>query len=422
MRLARSSAYSIATASAESVRVGMYASVQMRFPLLTKFGLFAAGLSLACGILASSARPQTTEPMLGEVAGDNISVLGPSNVVAGSAPRAIAFGGGSTIVVFSGKARVEFAGGGELEICGPAKFTVLASGEALTVALSFGRVHVKFDASRPITIYTPLVIATPMALENQPRDFTLGLANTGAMCVLAARGAVQVQHQLSGETLIVPQPSEVLLQGTTFGATPATAGSCRCDFDEPSVQKSVLPAYVAAQRQTTPEITETQPAAMPAPAVSQTPRPASANSLPAQAPIPPQPTPTKAEASSAPAPARSTALATPPAQQPVTKINLPPIGYDAKNATVPAEPMSVATLMRAKVADVQPEWIFHGIVAEPPRAMKRVSVAPAQRPTVRVAEKQKPKQQTTDKRFWSKFHDFFAGSPAKSDCVGAGCG
>jgi len=391
----------------------------MRIPLLTRFCSFGAVMSLACGILTINAWGQTTSPMLGEVAGDNVSVLGPSNVVAGSTPRAIAFGGGSTIVVLSGKARVEFVGGGELEICGPAKFTVLASGEALTVALSFGRVHVKFNASRPITVYTPLVIATPMALENQPRDFTLGLANTGAMCVLAARGAVQVQHQLSGETLIVPQPSEVLLQGTTFGATPAIAGSCRCDFDEPSAQKSAPPTYVAAQRQMAPGIA---PVKAPPRPRTVAPRSASANSLPPQAPIPRRSTPTNAETSSAPGPEHSTTSAPPPAKRRVAKINLPPIGYDAKSATAPAEPMSVATLLLAKDAEVQPEWIFHGMVAEPLRPAKRVRATPSQRRAAKIAEKQKPKQQTTGKSFWSKFHDFFAGAPAKSDCAGAGCG
>ncbi|MHB8411462.1 MAG: hypothetical protein ACYDDI_05885 [Candidatus Acidiferrales bacterium] len=391
----------------------------MKNPSFTKSCLFAAAVSLVCVSLATNAGGQTTSPMLGEVAGDNVSVLGPSNVVAGSTPRAIAFGGGSTIVVLSGKARVEFAGGGELEICGPAKFTVLASGEALTVALSFGRVHVKFNASRPITIYTPLIVATPMAVENQPRDFTLGLANTGAMCVLAARGAVQVQHQLSGETLIVPQPSEVLLQGTTFGATPAVAGSCGCDFGEPSAQKSAPPTYVAAQRQTTPEMAPIKP---PLHARTLAPRSESAISLPPQAPIPPQPTSTKAKAPSAPAPERSTASATPPAKQRVAKINLPPIGYDAKSAAAPAEPMSVATLLLAKAAEVQPEWIFHGIVAEPPRVVKHVRVPAARRPATKMAKKQKTKQKDTKKGFWTKFHDLFAGAPAKSDCVGAGCG
>src|SRR5579864_8905110 len=124
-----------------------------------KSGVLVASLLLACGIFVTRAAAQATAPILGEIAGDDISVLGPSHIVNRSSSRAITFGGGSAVIVHAGKARVEFVGGGELEICGPAKFSVLASGEALTVALSFGRVHVKFDASRPITIYTPLIVA-----------------------------------------------------------------------------------------------------------------------------------------------------------------------------------------------------------------------------------------------------------------------
>src|SRR5579864_333909 len=252
MRRARSSEYSIAIVS-----VGRFARIvsriSMNIYLLKNFGAFGTSLFLACGVFATCAAAQTTAPILGEIAGDDISVLGPSHIVNGHSSRAITFGGGSTVIVHAGKARVEFVGGGELEICGPAKFSVLASGEALTVALSFGRVHVKFDASRPITIYTPLIVATPMAIGDQPRDVTVGLMNTGAMCVLAARGAVQVQQQLSGETLVVPQPSEILLQGTSLGAARATSGSCRCDFDESSAQPSASQRSLPSQPEPSPQ-------------------------------------------------------------------------------------------------------------------------------------------------------------------------
>lgn len=214
--------------------------------MLERLGL-AALLSLALGIFPLNAWGQTDKLTLGQVSGDDISVLGLSSVAPGTSSHAIVFGDGSTVVIHSGKAHVKFEGGGELEICGPAKFTVLASGEALTIALSFGRVHARFDSSRPITIYTPLIVATPMAIGNQPRDTTFGLTNNGAMCLLATRGAVQVQQQLSGETLVVPQPSELLLQGTSLTATPALAESCRCDFDEAITQQAPSPAIASVE-------------------------------------------------------------------------------------------------------------------------------------------------------------------------------
>src|SRR6185437_13153668 len=68
----------------------------------------------------------------------------------------------------------------------------------------------------------------------------------------------QVQQQLSGETLVVPQPSEVLLQGTSLGAARATSGSCRCDFDESSAQTSVSPPGIVAQAQSSQKLSPSQ--------------------------------------------------------------------------------------------------------------------------------------------------------------------
>lgn len=392
----------------------------MNISLLKQFGAFGASLLLACGILATRAAAQSAAPILGEIAGDDISVLGPSHIVQGNSSRAITFGGGSTVIVHAGKARVEFVGGGELEICGPAKFSVLASGEALTVALSFGRVHVEFDASRPITIYTPMIVATPMAIGDQPRDVTIGLMNTGAMCVLAARGAVQVQQQLSGETLVVPQPSELLLQATSLGAARATSGSCRCDFDESSAQTSASSAGIVAQVQTTQKSSSGQPEPSPQNAHKAS-SPADADSATSHISTPIQSTIAKKDEPTEQPASRSATSMLPPANQPITKIDLPPIGYDATGATATAEPLSVATLMLAKEAKVEPEWIFHGTVAEPPRGTKSASIKTTQHAPMEIPAKQQSSKHTKKKSFWTKLHDFFAGSPKKTDCVGEGC-
>src|SRR5579864_3395348 len=386
MRRARSSEYSIAIVS-----VGRFARIvsriSMNIYLLKNFGAFGTSLFLACGVFATCAAAQTTAPILGEIAGDDISVLGPSHIVNGHSSRAITFGGGSTVIVHAGKARVGFAGGGELEICGPAKFSVLASGEALTVALSFGRVHVKFNASRPITIYTPMIVATPMASGDQPRDVTIGLMNTGAMCVLAARGALQVQQQFSGETLVVPQPSEILLQGTSLGAARATSGSCQCDFDQSSAQPSASSAGIVPQVQTTQKSSPGQPEPSPE-NIGETPRPTDADSLASQTSTPAKRAIAKTNQAAEEASSSATMSSLPPANQPITKIDLPPIGYDATSATATAEPLSVATLMLANEAKVEPEWIFHGTVAELPRATKLARTETAQHTPAEITAKQ----------------------------------
>jgi hypothetical protein len=362
--------------------------------------LFCGVLLLCCTF--SIARAQAQRPngvdILGQIIGDDISVFGPSHAVAVGDSHALEFIGGDTVVVHSGKGRVDFVGGGELDVCGPAKFTVLSSGQALTVALSFGRVHLRFDAYRPIVIYAPTLIATPIPLGDRPRDATIGLTDTGAMCVLATRGAVRLQNQLSGETAIVPQPSEVFAPTSSFATLPSAAGQCRCEFDEPRA-KFVPPAIV-----TSPPV-QTGTAS---PARSTMP-PASASQVAASQPPPPPPPPmppivpdnskTQSAPSSAPSEAQSAAT------QQALKITLPPVGYDAKSATETPEPLSVAMLILAQQASVQPEWIFHGTVL--PSGSERSPTPP---PSSQNAAGESPASAPSRKGFWAKLHDLFIGS------------
>jgi hypothetical protein len=330
-----------------------------------------------CAIFPAAARAQAPDAFapLGQITGDQVSVVGPSRAVVSGAAHAIEFRSGDAIVVFAGKARIEFTGGGEVDICGPAKFTVLASGQALTIALNFGRVHVRFDALRPITVYTAMVVATPVSLGDRSRDATVGLTNTGTMCVLAAQGAVRLQNQLSGETVIVPEPSEVFVPGASFTSLPAAAGQCRCDFDEPASQSTPTPLPLSALPPPSGVLNEQT---VPIPLAA---KPSSAQNLPTAAPQ------SAAESSTASA-------------QPIFKATLPPIGYDAKSATETAEPLSVATLILAQNTVVHPAWIFHGTVVD--SAKKHGAPSSAQTSANASA---RPKR-----GFWAKLHHFFTGS------------
>ena len=332
----------------------------------------AWGALLVCGgVFSAAAQAQAPDVFvpLGQIIGDQVSVVGPSRAVTDRSRRAIEFSSGDAIVVFSGKARIEFSGGDEADICGPAKFTVLSSGEALTIALSFGRVHARFDALRPVTVYTARVVATPISLGDRTRDATVGLTNTGTMCVLAAQGAVRLQNQLSGETVIVPEPSEVLVPGVSFTSLPASSGQCRCDFDEPTSQSTQTPPPLSALPLPSAAL-EGQLLPVPEPA-----RPSVEHNSPTPTPQPP-------------------ALPSTAASQPVFKATLPPVGYDSKSATETAEPLSVATLMLAQQTVVQPAWTFRGTVVG---SGKRQNTPPSS------ASAKKP-------GFWRKLHNFFAGS------------
>jgi hypothetical protein len=378
--------------------------------ILLWFGIFPAAKAQGQGPAAAIS--------IGQVVGDEISVIGPSNAVTTGSVQAIAFGSGSTVVVHSGKARVQFDGGGQMDVCGPAKFTVLASDQALTIALSFGRVHVRFDAVRPIVIYTPAVIATPLSAGERPRDATVGLTNRGAMCVLASVGAVRLQNQLTGEAIVVPEPMEVQVQGGSFENLPAAVGQCRCDFDEPIARPPAPPVVQTPPSQTAAVQPEKNIAPAPSqppkqtPAVSPAPRAVAAPQQTAVSQPPPGPKPQTASNKPPTQPVQVSSSAQPPAAMTDSspKINLP-IGYDAKGAPEAAEPLSVATLLLAQQAVVQPEWIFHGTVvapvkqqhsAKPPITPQSASSPPAQTSTTPAPQ---PK-----KGFWARFRSFLTGS------------
>src|SRR5579875_304691 len=369
--------------------------------------------------LAAQTPPQSSSALLGEVIGDDISVVGQSSVLERQGLESITFANGSIIIVHSGKARVEFSGGGEIDVCGPAKFTVLASGEALTIALSFGRVHLRFNPLRPVIVYTPLILATPISVSEQPRDLTLGLTDSGAMCFYAAHGAFRLQYQLTGESIIVPQPSEILLQGSSFASLHAATGQCRCSFNEP-IAKTRAP-WSSLNTPTLPQRTPVN-----APPIS--PRPSVESSAAAASPLASRPTRRPSPKNQHETPVMRGTFAPSAPQQPVPpeqatavrtvpRVTLPPIGYDVKGPAGASEPLSVATLMLAKEAVIQPRWIFHGLIIAP---VKKIQSAGIHKSQANVTAPDAPHPQKPSKLgFWAKLVDFFI--VRRAPCEGVGC-
>jgi hypothetical protein len=141
--------------------------------------------------------------------------------------------------VRSGLARITLADGGEIDVCGPAQFKVLKSGGSLTLALTSGRVHARMGNSPAMTIYTALVVAAPISVGNGPRDATIGVEADGSLAVVAAHGAVRLEQQLTGQSLVVPERGEVLLPGGQIDALRAASGACVC---EPVFARGETPA------------------------------------------------------------------------------------------------------------------------------------------------------------------------------------
>jgi hypothetical protein len=95
-----------------------------------------------------------------------------------------------------------------------------------------------------MTIYTALVVASLISVGGRPRDATIGVEADGSLRVVAAHGAVRLEQQLTGQSLIIPQSSEVLLPGGQMAALREARGECRC---EPVFARAAPPAPTPVQ-------------------------------------------------------------------------------------------------------------------------------------------------------------------------------
>ena len=172
---------------------------------------------------------QSAPETVGRIEGDDLAIKGEMSLVREGGRSAAELVSGAAVTVRSGLARITLAGGGEVDICGPAQFTVLKSGGSLTLALNQGRVHVRIGNTPAVTIYTAVVVASLISVGESSRDVTLGVEADGSLCVLAAHGAVRLEQQLTGQSLVVPQSGEVALPGGQLEALRDARGVCRCE-------------------------------------------------------------------------------------------------------------------------------------------------------------------------------------------------
>ena len=309
---------------------------------------------------------------------------------------------GSIVTVHSGNGKMTLFSGGEVEICGPAKFTVLLSGDAITLALNFGRLRVQLPESSKLRVFTPTIIGTPLGISGAARDVTVGLNLDDSLCVVAASGAIQLEHQFTGEKLIVPQAGEFFLNLGKLLPVAGTPGSCQCTEPE----ERVVPAPAGPP----PEyaVNATPPAELaPAPAAAEPEAAAAAIptvefSIPANAneghPIVPQ--------------ARDSAPTAPPVSAPVYTVVLPPLVFMANSPAPPPVPTAdMAVLIRE--AQVSPEWEFKGRVEEPEfaQAMQRALGQRAPETQPAPAGATQPSEEPKKKKggFWASLKRAFGG-------------
>jgi len=287
---------------------------------------------------------QAPSETAGRIYGEDVQIHGLSSVQEEGGFSVSVLFSGSSVTVRSGQARLLLADGGEIGICGPAHFSVLKSGGAVTLAIDYGRLHAKLGNAGPVSFFTPLILASPVAIADGPRDVTLGLEPSGAMCLLATQGAMRIEQQLTGQSVLLPQGGQLSLADGQIESLRGDSSSCQCEVPvaraQPSVQAKPpqwsLLASASSARPTLP--------------------------VAGNKPIPP--------GSQKP----------PMIEEPVYQVLMPPLTFDASSLAPPPMP-SPETILLVRRARVRPVKVFRGRVVQPtappqPVIVERAEILP----------------------------------------------
>ena len=197
-----------------------------------------SALGLVCLLIfqtqarAAQATPGASQSpvAIGRLSGDDVSVKGAISFETQNGRTTAVLASGSDLTLRSGEAKIDLPEGGEIILCGPAHLSILKSGAALTIALDYGQVHLQIAASAHVTVYSPLLIITPVPIGTRETDLTVGLDQKGEVCILALSGAMRVEEQLTGENLVVPQGGDVQIEGGELRTLRSGARTCSCEL------------------------------------------------------------------------------------------------------------------------------------------------------------------------------------------------
>src|SRR5580698_7505292 len=331
-----------------------------------------APIILALGAVVtfpSLSRGQQAPPgAVGRVEGNDVSV--DNGTATDSAPAAATRGSpsfvfnGSVLTVHDGKARLTLIAGGQVDICGPAKFTLLQSGTSITLALNFGRIHLQLPASTPLRIFTPTMIATPLDIGGASREITAGLDMNDSLCVVAASGAIRLEQQFTGAGLIVPQSGEFFLSAGNLVPVAGAPGSCECT---PMHAQALPPPQIPVMGVTSrDQLNVEQYPSEAAPAPTPAPPTAVAEKEPAPEPNVQLRILAGANETHPILPAPKDAAPPPPVLSvPEYKIILPPLVYSASSSPAPPEDPAIGAVLLVRTVHVEPDYQFTGHVEAP---------------------------------------------------------
>jgi hypothetical protein len=316
--------------------------------------LFA--LSLASGQNAAAA-PLPQEPqgeIIGTVEGQAIAVKGPMSVqVVGNEVKTL-LRSGVDIRVKSGRAKITLTDGSTIAVCGPAHISMLKSGNALTIALDTGTIHARVAGNLTLNIFTAQILAKTIVVGDGPQDFLVGFDAPGLMCVRAGLGALRLEEQFGGATVIVPQGGDVTLAGGQLQNLHNKTGLCACEaFDSAAAPRNGIGPEISALA-SSEDIRKDSVPRKPAPQTTADPK--------------------------------APELAKVPAVEPTYQVFMPPLRYDA-NAKIQDEvdPRLIVLVRRVRV---RPTLIFQSRVEGDPLPVSQNQLS---------VVKTKPQQQSAAK-------------------------
>ena len=284
------------------------------------------------GTPASPAAQEPQGEIIGTVEGQAIAVKGPMSVqVVGNEVKTL-LRSGVDIRVKSGRAKITLTDGSTIAVCGPAHISMLKSGNALTIALDTGTIHARVAGNLTLNIFTAQILAKTIAVGDGPQDFLVGFDAPGLMCVRAGLGALRLEEQFGGATVIVPQGGDVTLAGGQLQNLHNNTGLCACEaFDSAAAPSNGVGPEISAL--------------------------ASSEDIRKDS-VPRKPAPQTAASPKAPE------LAKVPAVEPTYQVFMPPLRYDA-NAKIQDEvdPRLIVLVRRVRV---RPTLIFQSRVEGDP--------------------------------------------------------
>ena len=274
---------------------------------------------LSVALITAAARSdQPSSDSVGTIDGDSIRVTGPMSVAVVQGQAKTVLRNGSDVHVKSGSARIDLIEGGQISVCGPAHLSFLKSGGSLTIALDTGMIHLQVERDLPVNIYTPQIEAQTVSVGGAQRDVLVGFDASGAMCVRTNRGALRLEQQLTGQSVLIPQAGDILLPNGQLDSLRTSSGHCVCELQaapplDPEI--SQIATVEEMRKQNAQRKSHSQPA----------------NSEPA-----------------------------PATEEPVYQVFMPPLVFDAKAKVQPEiDPRMIVLVRRVRV---RPTLIFQGLV------------------------------------------------------------